>query len=134
MDDAATCGHPLHVAGCDRAAIAHAVAMFNGSGENVGDGFDAAVRVPWEARQIIFGNIVAEVVEQKKGIEVRGVAEAESAAEMHACAFTCGFRFDKSFYWSNRHIVSLLLPRRIYPGPFCQRKPHLKSGVAGLRK
>jgi hypothetical protein len=32
VDDAAAGGHPLHIAGGDSAAIAHAVPVFNGSG------------------------------------------------------------------------------------------------------
>ncbi len=87
MDDAAARRHPLDVAGGDGAAVSHAVAMLHGSRENVGDGFDAAVRMPREAGQIILGNVVAEIVEQQERIEIGGVAEAECAAQMHACAF-----------------------------------------------
>ena len=70
VDDAAAGGHPLDVAGGDGAVVAHAVAMLDGSGEDVGDGLDAAMRVPGEAGQIILGNVVAEIVEQQERIEV----------------------------------------------------------------
>ena len=64
MDDAAAGGHPLHVAGGDGAVVAHAVAVFDGAGEDVGDGLDAAMRMPGEAGEIVFGDVVAEIVEQ----------------------------------------------------------------------
>ena len=71
MDDAAAGGHPLHVAGGDGAAISHAVAMLHRSGENISDGFDAAMRMPGKSREIVLGDIVAEIVQQQEGIEVR---------------------------------------------------------------
>ena len=71
----------------DGAVIAHAVAVVDRSGKNVGDGLDAAVRMPWEACEIILGNVVAKVVEQQERIEVGGVAEAERAAQVNAGAF-----------------------------------------------
>ncbi len=64
VNDAAPRRHPLDVAGGDGAAIAHAVAMLHGSRQHVRDGLDPAVRVPREARQIVFGHVIAEVVKQ----------------------------------------------------------------------
>ena len=52
------------------ALISHAIAVVHGSRENVRDGLDAAMRMPREAGEIIVGNIVAKIVEKKKGIEV----------------------------------------------------------------
>src|SRR5215813_2355393 len=49
MDDPAACSHPLHVAGGDHTAIAHAVAVLDCSRQHVGDGFDAAMGMPWKA-------------------------------------------------------------------------------------
>ena len=95
VDDAAAGRHPLDVAGGDGAVVAHAVAVLHGAGEDVGDGFDAAMGMPGEAGQVIGGDIVAEIVEEKKGIEVGGVAEAERAAQVHARAFECGLGFDE---------------------------------------
>ena len=80
-------GHPLHVAGGDGALVAHAVAVFDGAGEHVRDGLDAAVRVPREARQVIFRDVVAEVVEQEERVEIGRIAESECAAQVHARAF-----------------------------------------------
>ena len=87
MDDAAARRHPLHVARGDGAAVAHAVAVLDGSREHVGDGLDAAVRMPGKAGQIVLGNVVAEIVQQQERIEVGRVAEAERAAQMDARAF-----------------------------------------------
>ena len=103
MNDAAAGGHPLHVAGGDGAVVAHAVAVLDGSGEHVGDGLDAAMRMPGKSGEIVFGNVVAEVVEQEEGIEVGGVAETEGAAQMHARAFEGGLGLDEALHRSNRH-------------------------------
>ena len=70
VNDAAAGGHPLHVAGGDGAVVAHAVAVLDGSGEDVGDGLDAAVRMPGKSGKVVLGNVVAEIVEQQEGIEV----------------------------------------------------------------
>ncbi len=78
VNDAAAGGHPLHVAGGDGAAVAHAVAVLDGAGQHVGDGLDAAMRMPGKAGEVILGNVVAEIVEEQEGIEVGGVAEAET--------------------------------------------------------
>ena len=85
VDDAAAGGHPLNVTGGNGAAIAHAVAVLHGSGQNVGDGFNAAMRMPGKSGKIIFGNVVAEIVEQQERIEIFGVVESESAAQMNSC-------------------------------------------------
>ena len=90
VDDAAARGHPLHVAGGDGAVVAHAVAVLDGSGEDIGDGLDPAMRVPRKAREIILGNVIAEIVEEQEGIEIGRIAEAERAAQVHARAFERG--------------------------------------------
>jgi hypothetical protein len=83
--------------------VAHAVAVLDGSGQHVGDGLDAAVRVPGKAGQVILGNVVAEIVEQQERIEIGGVAEAECAAQMHSRAFERGLGLDEAFDGSNGH-------------------------------
>src|SRR5579872_4726808 len=103
MDDAAARRHPLHVAGSDSSAIPHAVAVLHGAGEDIGDGFDAAVGVPREARQVVLWNVVAEVVQKQERVEFGGVAEAECAAQVHAGAFHGRFGFDKPLDGSYGH-------------------------------
>ena len=95
--------HPLHVARRDGAAVAHAVAVLHRSGQHVGDRLDAAVRMPGKAGQVVLGNVVAEIVEQQKRIEVGGIAESKRAAQMHARAFERRLGFDESLDRSNRH-------------------------------
>ena len=80
MDDSASGSHPLHVTRGNGPVVPHAVAVFHGSGEHIGDGLDAAVGMPWETCQIIFRYVIAEVIQQKKWIEVGGVAETEGAS------------------------------------------------------
>jgi hypothetical protein len=103
MNDAAACGHPLYVAGGDSTAIAHAVSVLDGSSEHIGDGLDATMRVPWKALEIILGNVIAKVVEEKKGIEFSRVAEAEGTAKMYTGAFESRLGLDEAFNGSNGH-------------------------------
>jgi hypothetical protein len=100
MDDAAACRHPLHVARPDGAAVSDAVAMLDGSCKYVCDCLDPAVWVPGEAGQIILRNIIAEVVQQKKRVEVGRIAEAECASQVHACTFERRLGTDDSLDWS----------------------------------
>src|SRR5271166_4252108 len=88
VDDPAPCRHPLNIAGSNRAAVPHAVAVLYRSGEDVRNGLDAAMRMPRKSRKIIRRNIVAEVIEQQKWIEVRRIAETECSPQMHTRAFT----------------------------------------------
>jgi hypothetical protein len=84
-------------------AIPETVAVLDSSREDVGDGLDATMRVPREARQIVLWDIVSEIVEEKKWIEVRGVAEAECAAQMNARALESWFSPHEPLDGSNRH-------------------------------
>ena len=104
MNDAAARGHPLHIARGDRAVVAHAVAVLDGPGENVGDRLDSAMRMPGKAREIILGNVVAEIVEQQKRIEIGGIAKAKSAAQVHARSFERGLGLDQALNGSNGHV------------------------------
>src|ERR1700755_2320604 len=95
MDDATARGHPLHVTRTDGATIAQAIAMVDVSSENVGDGLNPAMRMPGKSGKVIFGNIVAKVVEQEKRVEVFGVAEAERTAQVYARTLQRRLRFDE---------------------------------------
>jgi hypothetical protein len=132
MDDSAARCHPLDVSGRDCAAVAEAVVVLHGSGEDIRDGLDSAVRVPGEAGQVIIWNIVAEIVEKQERVEIGCVAEAECAAEVHACAFEGWLGFDEPFYRANGHgctsciidnvSIVALSPHDAYP---CRTdKPH----------
>ena len=93
MDNAAAGGHPLHIASGNGAAVAHAVAVFDGTGEDIGDGLNAAMGMPRKAGKIILGHIVAKI----------GIAKAESAPQMDACALQGGLRLDDPLYRANGH-------------------------------
>ena len=97
MDDSAAGSHPLHIPGRDGPAIADTVAVLHGSRENIRDGLNAAMRMPRKAFQILFRNIVAEIVQKQEGIEIGGVAEAKGPAKVYAGSFQRWFGFDKSF-------------------------------------
>src|SRR5579863_2910257 len=103
MNDAAAGGHPLHVAGADHAAVADAVAVGYRPRQHIGDGLNATMRMPRKSREIVLGNIVAEIVKQEEWIEILGVAEPERPPQMYPSAFECGLRFDNPLHWPDGH-------------------------------
>ena len=106
VDDAASGGHPLDIAGADCAAVTNTIAMFNCTCEDLGDRFDPAVRVPGESGKVIRRNIIPEIIEEKERIEVRCCTEAESAAKMDAGALEGRPGLDNAFNRSKRHRIS----------------------------
>ena len=96
VQNAAAGGHPLHVACGHAALVAERVAVGDLTGQHIGDGLDAAMRVPGEAGQIIRGILVAKIVEQQERIELAGLAEAEGALQLDAGALDGGFGFVES--------------------------------------
>ena len=104
VNDATARCHPLHIAGTDDAAVAHAVAMRHGPRQHVSDRLDSPVRMPREAGQIVLRNVVTEIVQQEKRIEVFCVSKAERPAKMDSRTFERRFRFDKPPDGSDRHI------------------------------
>src|SRR6267142_445459 len=103
MNDSAACSHPLHVSGTDHTAVPDAVAVFNCPGKHVCDRFNPPVGMPGKAGKIVLWNIVPEVVQQQKRVEVFCVPKAKSAPKMHPRTFKCRFRFDEPLNGSNRH-------------------------------
>src|SRR5207248_2129222 len=107
MNDAAAGGHPLHIAGADDAVISHTVTVVYRPGQDVGDRLNAAMRMPRETGKIIFRDIVAEVIQQEKRIEIVGIPETKCAPQMHARTFESGFRLDQALNRPDRHLVLL---------------------------
>src|SRR5690348_12937645 len=103
VNDAAAGGHPLHVAGGDCATIAHAVAVLDGSGEDVRNGFDSTVRMPRKSREVILGDVIPEVVQKKERIELVGVTEAEGAAQVNSGSFERGLGLNEALDGTNGH-------------------------------
>ena len=58
--------------------------MVDLAGQHVGDGLDAAVRVPGKAGEVVGGVVGAEVVEQQERVEVVELEAADAALEPHA--------------------------------------------------
>src|SRR5262249_27849449 len=79
-------------------------AVLDGPSQDIGNSFDASVRMPGESRQVVGGYVISEIVEQKERIEVLCVSEAKGASQVNACAFHCGLRFDYSSDRSNGHL------------------------------
>ena len=61
------------------------------------------MRMPGESGEVVFGNVVAEIVEQEEGVEVGGAAEAESATQVDSGAFEGGLGFDEALYGTDGH-------------------------------
>src|SRR5262249_9140526 len=93
----------LHIAGRDRPAVPHAVPMLYRPGENIGDRLDPAMRMPRKPRQVILRNVVAEVIEQQKRIEIRRVTKTKGAAKMHAGPFDGRLGADETFDGTDGH-------------------------------
>ena len=74
--------------------VAEAVPVLDGPREHVGDGLDAAMGMPGEARPVVVRPIVAEVVEQQERIELCRIAEAECPAQLHARSLHGWLRLD----------------------------------------
>ena len=106
VEDAAAGGHPLHVARTERALVAQAVGVVDRAGQHVGDGLDAAVRVPRKARLVVGRPVVAEVVQQQERVVLAGIAEAERAAQMDAGTFHGRLRLDDALDRTDRHGTS----------------------------
>src|SRR3974390_394041 len=123
MQDAAAGGHPLHVASAEIAAIAEAVAVLDVAGEHVGDGLDAAMRMPGKAGEILIRAVVAEIVEQQERVEFTGVAEAERAAKVYAGAFERGRGRDDVFDRTDGH-------RMFLKTSGTRKRRHGKIGIA----
>ncbi len=60
--------------------------MLDRTGQDIGDGFNSAVGVPREAREIVLRNVVAEIVQKEKRIEVRCIAETKRPAQVNSRA------------------------------------------------
>src|SRR5262249_43123 len=114
VNDAAAGCHPLDVPGTDRSAVTQTVAMFHRAGKHVGDCFDAAMRVPRKAGQVILRNIVSEIIQQKGGIVIGRLAEAERTPEVYPSALHCRLRGDQFLKRSNRHTAPSADPRSRY--------------------
>src|SRR5947209_6631973 len=100
MEDAAACGHPLHITGGHLALVPQAIAVFHRAGEHICDGLDASVRVPWKSGEVVFRIVVAEIIQKQEWIEILGFAEAECALQLDASAFQRGFGLNDLSYWS----------------------------------
>jgi hypothetical protein len=79
VHDAASGGHPLHVTGAQGAGVAEAVAMFDGTGQHIGNGLDAAVRMPGKALEVIL-----RLVELRKSSNSRNGSVIDGSSKPNA--------------------------------------------------
>jgi len=93
----------VHVTRAESPLVPQAVAMGDRPLEHVGDGLDAAMRMPGKAREIVLGALVAEIVEQQKRIELGGIAESEGTPELDPRSLHRGPGFGDSLNRTYRH-------------------------------
>ena len=86
VNDSTAGRHPLNVTRADDTAMAQAVAVLDGSGEDVGDRLDTSMRMPWKAGEIVFRSLIAEIVKKKKRIEIGRIAEPKRTAQTYTRA------------------------------------------------
>ena len=98
VQNAAAGGHPLHVSGSHFAFVAQAVAMLDRSGQHVRDGLNSTVRMPWESCPVVFGIVIAKIVQQQEWIEFLRLAKAEGALQLYTRSFNGGLRLNNLFY------------------------------------
>ena len=70
VHDPAPSSHPLHVTRAQGARVAKAVTVIHGAVQHIRNGFDAAVRVPWETFFKMRRKIVSKIVKQQKWIKL----------------------------------------------------------------
>src|SRR6185312_6143225 len=87
MHDTATSRHPLDVTRGERTAVAQTVAVINRATKNVGDGLDAAMRVPGKACKVVARPVVAKIVQQKEWIGLSGIAKAKRTTQVNTRTF-----------------------------------------------
>ncbi len=120
VHDAGTGGHPLHITRPQRAMIAQAVAMLDGACQNVSNGFDAAMRMPGKALEILCRIVIAEIVHHQERVGKRRIAEAEDAMEMNAGPFAGGHGNALMLYGTYGHVFD----------PFPVRSTRLGSRIS----
>jgi len=59
--------------------------------------------MPRKSRQIVFGHVIAKIVQQQEWIELAGVPEPERPAQMHTGALQSWLGADQPLNRSNRH-------------------------------
>jgi hypothetical protein len=74
--------------------------VIDGSRKDIGDGLNAAMRMPGESGKVIFRNIIAEVIEEEERVEIRGSPEPERAAKVHARSLQRWLGLNDSSYGS----------------------------------
>ncbi len=94
VQDAAAGGHPLHVSGGHLSFVAQAVTVFDGASKNVGDGFNSPMGMPRESCLVVVRVVVAEIVQEQKGIEILGFAKPEGTLQLYAAALDGGLRLN----------------------------------------
>ena len=102
--------------------------------QHVGDGFDAAMRVPWKAGEVVGRVLVAEIVEQEKRVELVRLSKPEGALQFNAGAFNRGLGLVDLFHSSERHGEPPGNGLKASLTPTHPPRQHMPSGKAPSRR
>ena len=86
VDHAAAGDHPLHAAVAQQAFVPRIVSVAHAAGEHVGHGLEAAMRMVWEAGDVVVRIVAAECVQHQEGIEAALQLAGQHAGQRHARA------------------------------------------------
>jgi hypothetical protein len=85
MDDAASRGHPLHVARADNPAVPDAVSVLHVALKDIGNRFDTPMGMPGKTLEVMGGIVGSEIVEKKERVKLRYVVVPEDPLKVHPC-------------------------------------------------
>src|SRR6185312_14720637 len=103
MQNAAAGRHPLHISGSHLALVAETIAVLHRTREHVGDGLDAAMRMPGKTGEIVPGILVPEIIQQQERVEVFGFSEPKGTLELYPCALDGRRGANDFFDWTKGH-------------------------------
>jgi hypothetical protein len=112
VDDAAARSHPLDIAGGDGPLVAKAVAMIDGTRQNISDRLDSPMGVPGETGQVVLRPLIAKVVEQQKRVEILGLAKSKGPLQVHPGTLDGRFCLYQTLYrsYGHRYLLAVCLP------------------------
>ena len=77
--------------------------MFDIAFQHIGDGFDAAMRVPWKSIEIFLRIVIAEIIHHQEWIKRVRITKPENTMQVDAGTFHCRLRLAGHFDWTNGH-------------------------------
>ena len=77
--------------------------MFDIAFQHIGDGFDAAMRVPWKPLEIFLRIVIAEIIHHQERIKRVRITKPENTMQVDTGTFHCRLRLAGHFDRTNGH-------------------------------